>query len=79
MVAYSNRIVNTKLRSRSSNSLGILDEELCDFIITISSLPASSASVERTFSTFRTIHTKLLNRLGNKTTEKLVMCNRILS
>ena len=70
------RILKTKLRS---NSLSILNEEVCDFILTICSLPASSASVERTFSTFGTIHTKLRNRLGNKTTEKLVMCNRILS
>ena len=73
------RILKTKLRS---NSLRILNEEvceLCDFIITISSLPVSSASVERTFSTFGTIHTKLHNRLGNKTSEKLVMYNRILS
>ena len=44
----------------------------------LSSLPASSASVERVFSTFGYVHTKLRNRLGNEKTEKLVRCNRML-
>ena len=42
-------------------------------------MPPSSASIERTFSNFITIQTKLRNRLGQKTTEKLVFCCSTLS
>ena len=52
--------------------------QFCSFMEQLSSLPASSASVERVFSTFGYVHTKLRNRLGNDKTEKLVRCNRML-
>ena len=52
--------------------------QCCKFMQEMSSLPASSASVERIFSTFGQIHTKLRNRLGTEKIAKLVKCNRML-
>lgn len=40
--------------------------------------PPSSASIERIFSSFGAIHTKIRNRLGNEKTAKLVFCYRML-
>lgn len=53
-------------------------KECCKFIIQLLSCPASSASIERMFSNFGVIHSKLRNRLGMNTTAKLVMCYRML-
>ncbi len=39
---------------------------------------ASSSSIERVFSSFGLIHTKLRNRLGNEKAAKLVFCHRLL-
>ena len=39
---------------------------------------ASSASVERIFSNFSFVHSKLRNKLGVEKTAKLVMCYRML-
>lgn len=52
-----------------------------DFInlaVNILSAPASSASIERIFSNFGNIHTKVRNRLGNEKAFKLVFCYRML-
>ena len=46
--------------------------------VTLLSAPSSSASIERVFSNFGVIHTKLRNRLGNETAPKLVFCYRML-
>ena len=40
--------------------------------------PASSASVERIFSNFSYVHSKLKNRLGVERAAKLVFCYRTL-
>ncbi len=48
------------------------------FMEKISSLPASSASVERLFSKFGFIYNKLRNRLGHEKAEKLVKCHQQL-
>jgi len=40
--------------------------------------PPSSVSIERIFSCFGAIHTKIRNRLGNEKTAKLVFCYRML-
>ena len=40
--------------------------------------PASSASIERVFSSFGLVHTKARNRLGNEKAAKLVFCYRML-
>ena len=42
------------------------------------SSPASSASIERVFSTFSLIHNKIRNRLGVQKASKLVFCYRML-
>ena len=53
-------------------------EALADVIIHLLSSPASSASVERVFSSFGLVHTKLRNRLGVERAAKLVFCYRML-
>ena len=40
--------------------------------------PASSASIERVFSSFGVVHNKARNRLGNAKAAKLVYCYRML-
>ena len=52
--------------------------ELCDLAILLLKLPASSASIERIFSNFSLIQTKLRNRLGIEKAAKLVACYRSL-
>lgn len=64
--------------SVDTSTLSLPTPEFCRFMSKISSLPASSASVERLFSTFGRVHTKLRNRLGNEKVEKLVFCNQAL-
>ena len=66
------------VKRKSEKSTGMVSPEFCSFMQELSSLPASSASVERIFSTFGFVHSKLRNRLGNAKTEKLVRCNRML-
>ena len=66
------------VKSRAEKIPGMASPQFCSFMEQLSSLPASSASVERVFSTFGYVHTKLRNRLGNDKTEKLVRCNRML-
>ena len=53
-------------------------EALADVMIHVFSSPASSASVERVFSSFGLVHTKLRNRLGVERAAKLVFCYRML-
>ena len=49
-----------------------------DIAIHLLSSPSSSASVERVFSNFGLIHSKIRNRLGNEKASKLVFCYRML-
>lgn len=49
-----------------------------DFAVQLLTSPASSASIERVFSTFDLIHTKARNRLGVERAAKLVFCYRHL-
>ena len=49
-----------------------------ELAIHLLSAPSSSASIERVFSNFGVIHTKLRNRLGNEKASKLVFCYRML-
>lgn len=57
------------VKTKTEKSPGLVTSEFCTFMIELSSLPASSASVERIFSTFGHVHTKIRNRLGNDKTE----------
>lgn len=66
------------VEKKHQNTTKLATPAFCQLMTKISSLPASSASVERLFSTFGLVHTKLRNRLGNEKTEKLVMCHRTL-
>ena len=52
--------------------------ELCDLALLLLHLPSSSASVERIFSNFSFIQSKLRNRLGLEKASKLVACYREL-
>jgi len=53
-------------------------QELADTMTHLHSCPASSASVERVFSSFGIVHNKLRNRLGVERAAKLVFCCRML-
>jgi len=53
-------------------------QELADIMAHILSCPSSSASVERIFSSFGLVHTKLRNRLDVQRAAKLVFCYRML-
>ena len=59
-------------------SKNLVSDDLCNIAIKLLSLPASSASIERIFSNFGIIQTKLRNRLGLEKTAKLVACYREL-
>lgn len=49
-----------------------------DTAINLLSCPCSSASIERVFSSFGAVHSKVRNRLGNDKASKLVFCYRML-
>lgn len=55
-----------------------LSPAFIDLMIALHTATASSASIERVFSTFSLIHSKLRNRLGVKRAAKLVFCFRML-
>ena len=55
-----------------------VNPELSDLALRLLKLPASSASIERIFSNFGFIQTKLRNRLGLEKAAKLVTCYREL-
>ena len=60
--------------SRSSS----VNSDLCNLAQKILKMPSSSASIERVFSNFGLIQTKLRNRLGLQKAAKLVFCYRYL-
>ena len=51
-----------------------LSEEFQDVVVRIHSVAASSASIERLFSSFGYVHSKIRNRLGVEKASKLVSC-----
>ena len=55
-----------------------VSENFIEFAIRLASAPASSASIERIFSTFAHVHNKVRNRLSVDKAQKLVYCYRIL-
>lgn len=58
---------------------GKLPLEFCLFFSDLLSIPPSSASLERIFSTFGLIWNKLRNRLGHEKAAKLVKVHRFLN
>jgi len=55
-----------------------VDPAFADLAQRLTTLPSSSASIERVFSTFSFIHNKIRNRLNIQKASKLVFCYRIL-
>ena len=55
-----------------------VSEGFIDIATHLLTSPASSASIERVFSSFGAVHTKARNRLGNVKAAKLVYCYRML-
>ena len=49
-----------------------------DLLVSLHTACASSASIERVFSSFGIIHSKLRNHLGVEKAAKLVFCYRML-
>jgi len=57
---------------------GAIPEDLCTLALKLLAMPASSGGLERVFSNFGMIQTKLRNRLGVEKATKLVFCYRML-
>ena len=55
-----------------------VNNDLCQVAVKLLKMPSSSASIERVFSNFGLIQTKLRNRLGLQKAAKLVFCYRYL-
>ena len=58
---------------------GNIPKGFCIFMASLSSCPASSAAIERIFSAYGLVWSKLRNRLGAKTAEKLVKVYNFLN
>ena len=56
----------------------VLPDGFVDLMVTLHEASASSASLERIFSSFGLVMTKLRNRLGLEKAQKLVFCYRML-
>ena len=63
---------------RKTTKSNKLPSDFCRFFGSLLSCPPSSASIERLFSTFGIVWTKLRNRLGNEKAGKLVKVHRYL-
>ena len=63
---------------RALSTFDEFPEGFVEFMETLCISTASSAGVERVFSSFGLIHNKLRNRLGVDTASKLVFCYRML-
>ena len=66
------------MKSRTTKG-GKLPLEFCSFLSALLSIPPSSASLERIFSTFGLIWNKLRNRLGHEKATKLVKIHQFLN
>ena len=56
----------------------VVAKDLCELAKNLLVMPASSGGIERVFSNFSLIQTKLRNRLGVQKAAKLVFCYRML-
>ena len=56
-----------------------LKTEILSLINTLMNAIASSASIERVFSPFGLVHSKIRNRLGVEKASKLVFLHRVLT
>ena len=55
-----------------------IPQDFIQLMVRLHSSPCSSASIERIFSNFGLIHSKLRNKLGVQKASKLVLCYRML-
>lgn len=67
-----------KLMERKTAKNSKLPSDFCSFFGSLLSCPPSSAGIERLFSTFGIVWTKLRNRLGSEKAGKLVKVHRYL-
>jgi hypothetical protein len=70
--------VNAKVWWSCLDRSNVVGNSLCEFARKVLPMPCSSASLERIFSNFGTVQTKLRNRLGIQRAAKLVVCYRFL-
>ena len=67
------------LRKSVSRQAPDIPAPFIELMIQLHSAVASSASIERIFSTYGHVNTKLRNKMGMAKTEKLVFCYRMLN
>ena len=56
-----------------------IDQETHSVVLALMNAVASSASIERVFSTFGLVHSKIKNRLGVEKASKLVFLHRTMN
>lgn len=67
------KILSTKVSTAQGSPLPV---EFCEFVSNLQNVPVSSASIERIFSNFGFIWSKLRNRLGTEKVAKLAKVYR---
>ena len=63
---------------KKSESADAVPEEFTQLMEQVQSVPCSSASIERSFSTLGNVHSKIRNRLGVQKAAKLAKCYSLL-
>lgn len=71
------QVMNMKQNKKTSGKK--LPDGFCSFLGSIHSCPASSAAIERLFSSFGLVWNKMRNRLGSEKAEKLVKIYKYLN
>jgi len=66
------------LMERRTEKASTLPTDFCPFFCSLFSCPPSSAAIERIFSSFSIVWTKLRNRLGSEKAGKLVQVHKYL-
>ena len=72
------RQVSSTVWWKSLTGSKVSENVFIELAIRLVSAPASSASIERIFSTFAHVHNKVRNRLSVEKAQKLVYCYRTL-
>ncbi|CAI6376424.1 unnamed protein product [Macrosiphum euphorbiae] len=68
-----------RIMEKKCDKIENVPNDFCKFLISLHSCPASSASIERIFSTYGLVWSDLRNRLGSEKAQKLVKVYRNLS
>lgn len=64
---------------KKNDKAHVIPDDFINYTINLLNCPASSASIERIFSTYGLVWTDLRNRLGVEKAQKLVQINRFLN